>query len=75
LVVHFSGLRVYGEGEWKDRQHGADKRRTRRKFHIALHPDFQQIVLSELMPASAAEAMEHTTVIAFAKQLMIEGLT
>ena len=35
LVVDSTGLKVYGEGEWKVRQHGWTKRRTWRKltFH------------------------------------------
>ena len=33
LVVDSTGLKIYGEGEWKVRQHGAGKRRTRRKVH------------------------------------------
>ncbi len=28
LVIDSSGLKVYGEGEWKVRQHGVSKRRT-----------------------------------------------
>jgi hypothetical protein len=36
LVIDSSGLKVYGEGEWKVRTHGADKRRTWRKLHIAM---------------------------------------
>lgn len=56
LVFDSSGLKVYGEGEWKVRQHGADKRRTWRKFHIALDPDSQEVILSELTPASAVDA-------------------
>jgi hypothetical protein len=28
LVIDSSGLKVYGEGEWKVRQHGVGKRRT-----------------------------------------------
>jgi len=35
LVVDSTGLKVYGEGEWKVRKHGADKRRTWRKLHLA----------------------------------------
>lgn len=29
-----SGVKVYGEGEWKVRTHGASKRRTWRKLHL-----------------------------------------
>lgn len=36
LVIDSSGLKVYGEGEWKVRTHGADKRRTWLKLHIAM---------------------------------------
>lgn len=34
LVIDSTGLKVYGEGEWKVRKHGADKRRTWRKLHL-----------------------------------------
>jgi IS5 family transposase len=33
LVVDSTGIKVYGEGEWKVRQHGCSRRRTRRKLH------------------------------------------
>ena len=37
LVVDSTGLKVYGEGEWKVRQHGWTKRRTWRKLHGGIH--------------------------------------
>ena len=36
LVVDATGVKVYGEGEWKVRQHGYTKRRTWRKLHFAV---------------------------------------
>ena len=33
LVVDSTGLKIYGEGEWKVCQHGAGKRRSWRKVH------------------------------------------
>ncbi len=36
LVVDSTGVKVYGEGKWKVRQHGYSKRRTWRKVHLAL---------------------------------------
>src|SRR5512135_452425 len=33
LVIDSTGLKLYGEGEWKVRQHGYSKRRTWRKLH------------------------------------------
>lgn len=43
LVIDSTGLKVYGEGEWKVRLHGADKRRTWRKLHIAMDASNHQI--------------------------------
>jgi IS5 family transposase len=36
VVIDSSGLKVYGEGEWKTRQHGISKRRRWRKMHLAI---------------------------------------
>lgn len=36
LVVDSTGLKVYGEGEWKTRKHGVGKRRTWRKLHLGV---------------------------------------
>ncbi len=43
LVIDSSGLKMYGEGEWKVRVHGADKRRTWRKLHIAMDASTHQL--------------------------------
>lgn len=44
VVVDSTGLKVYGEGEWKVRQHGVDKRRDWRKVHLAVDPDSHTIL-------------------------------
>jgi hypothetical protein len=36
LVVDSTGVKLYGEGEWKVRQHGYTRRRTWRKLHLAV---------------------------------------
>lgn len=36
LLIDATGLKIYGEGEWKVRCHGAAKKRTWRKLHIAV---------------------------------------
>lgn len=36
IVMDSTGLKVYGEGEWKVRKHGYSKRRTWRKLHLAV---------------------------------------
>ena len=45
-----TGLKIYGEGEWKVRMHGVSKRRTWRKLHIGANPDdgeIQAVILTE----------------------------
>lgn len=48
LAIDSTGLKVYGEGEWKVRKHGAGKRRTWRKLHVGIDLDTQQIVCMKL---------------------------
>ena len=44
LVVDSTGVKVYGEGEWKVRQHGIGKRRTWRKLHFCVDEATLEIV-------------------------------
>jgi transposase len=43
LVIDSTGLKLYGEGEWKVRTHGADKRRSWRKLHISMDASTHQL--------------------------------
>jgi hypothetical protein len=43
LVIDSTGLKVYGEGEWKQRVHGKQKRRTWRKLHMGVDSDTGQV--------------------------------
>jgi len=43
LVIDSTGLKLYGEGEWKVRTHGQDKRRTWRKLHISMDATTHQV--------------------------------
>lgn len=44
LVVDSTGVKGYGEGEWKVRQHGVSKRRTWRKLHFCVDEATLEIV-------------------------------
>jgi IS5 family transposase len=62
IVVDSTGLKVYGEGEWKVRRYGAGKHRTWMKLHIAADGSSQQIEALSLTPnsvddSSAAEGL------------------
>ena len=43
LVVDSTGLKLFGEGEWKVRKHGWSKRRTWRKVHLSMDANSGQI--------------------------------
>jgi hypothetical protein len=50
LVLDSTGLKIYGEGEWKVRKHGYSKRRTWRKLHLGAEPEsgeIQAVLLTE----------------------------
>jgi len=50
IVMDSTGLKIYGEGEWKVRMHGVSKRRTWRKLHVGVNPDggeIQAVLLTE----------------------------
>ncbi len=55
LVLDSSGFKVYGEGEWKVRQHGKQKRRRWKKFHIGVCPRSHEIVLTEATELEVAD--------------------
>ena len=46
VIFDSTGMKVYGEGEWKVRKHGYSKRRTWRKVHVGICADTGQIVVS-----------------------------
>ena len=48
VVIDATGIKIYGEGEWKTRQHGASKRRTWRKLHLAVDETSGEILAAEV---------------------------
>lgn len=44
VVVDSTGIKVFGEGEWKVRQHGYTRRRTWRKLHLGVDEASNEIV-------------------------------
>lgn len=56
IIVDSTGLKVYGEGEWKVRKHGWSKHRTWRKLHIGIDGATQEIIAEELTKNSVEDA-------------------
>jgi hypothetical protein len=55
VVVESTGMKVFGEGEWKVRQHGAGKRRTWRKVHFAVDADAKDVIGVEVTTVEWAD--------------------
>ena len=56
ILVDSSGLKVYGEGEWKVRKHGYSKRRTWRKLHLMVEPNSHEIIGMDLTQAGGHDS-------------------
>jgi hypothetical protein len=56
IVMDSTGLKVFGEGEWKVRTHGKSKRRTWRKLHIGADPKSGEIEAVALTENSVDDA-------------------
>jgi hypothetical protein len=63
VVVDSTGLKVFGEGEWKMRKHGKTKRRTWRKLHLAVNPATQEIEAETLTENSCDDASQVDTLL------------
>jgi hypothetical protein len=55
IVIDSAGAKVYGEGEWKVRQHGWSKHRTWKKLHIGVDEATGDIILGEVTGNEVAD--------------------
>ena len=71
VVCDSTGVKVYGEGEWKVRQHGVSKRRTWRKLHLCVDEESLEILVAggstnsvsdgEMLPVMLAEVEDEVS--------------
>ena len=61
VVFDSTGVKVFGEGEWKVRKHGYSKRRMWRKVHVGMCADSGQVVVSAMTSNNISDdkAMVH----------------
>jgi len=61
VIFDSTGVKVFGEGEWKVRKHGYSKRRTWRKIHVGMCADSGQVVVSGMSTNNVSDddAMIH----------------
>lgn len=58
LAIDSTGLKVHGEGEWKVRTHGKDKRRVWRKLHLGVDTTTGEIRAHALTPSETHDSAE-----------------
>jgi hypothetical protein len=58
VVVDSTGVKVFGEGEWKVRQHGVTKRRTWKKLHLGVDEATGEILAVAVTDNSTGDATE-----------------
>jgi hypothetical protein len=63
LVVDSTGLKLYGEGEWKMRNHGKSKRRVWRKIHLSVDNESGEIQAGLLSEAGLSDAEALTSML------------
>ncbi|MBS0628467.1 MAG: IS5 family transposase [Verrucomicrobia bacterium] len=56
IAVDSSGLKIMGEGEWKVKIHGADKRRSWVKIHIGVDTRTQDLIALEVTDEKTGDA-------------------
>jgi hypothetical protein len=74
IVLDSTGLKVYGEGEWKVRQHGYSKRRTWRKLHLGVDEATGEIE-TELLTGAGVDDAEVTASLLKQTQAEIKQLS
>lgn len=56
LIIDSTCLKVYGEGEWKQRKHGKSQRRIWRKLHLTVNAHTHEIIAAEMSLESEADS-------------------
>ena len=64
VVIDSTGLKVFGEGEWKVKKHGASRRRTWRKLHLGVDEATGEIVAVVTSEAHVADGPAFPDVLA-----------
>jgi hypothetical protein len=74
IVIDSTGLKIYGEGEWKVRQHGWSKQRVWRKLHLGINSQTQEIEALEVTPSGIQDCQGFPLVIQKVVPLINEAI-
>jgi IS5 family transposase len=74
IIMDSTGLKVYGESEWKQRTHGKQKKRTWRKLHMAIDSETGQITAARLTDNSVDDASQADSLLGETLRQPIESI-
>lgn len=63
LAIDLAALKVFGEGDWKVKKHGAGELRTWRKMHLVAHADTHEAVSAEVSLVNVGDSEVLTTLL------------
>lgn len=63
IAIDSTGLKVFGEGEWKVKKHGAEKRRTWRKLHLAVDVNTHDVISAEVSLVNVGDSEAFPTLL------------
>lgn len=55
-MIDSTGLKVFGEGEWKVKKHGKERRRIWRKLHLAVDASTHEVICADLSLNNVTDA-------------------
>jgi hypothetical protein len=58
ILVDSTGLKIYGEGEWKEEKHGKGKRKDWMRLHLGINEDTREIEASILTDNHTGDASQ-----------------
>lgn len=64
ILIDATGLKVYGEGEWRMRTHGKSTRRTWRKMHVGIDRDTHEITCISLTKSNVHDSKQTKNLLA-----------
>ena len=55
-MIDSTGLKAFGEGEWKVKKHGKERRRIWRKLHLAVDASTHEVICADLSLNNVTDA-------------------
>lgn len=73
MAIYATGLKVYGDGEWKVKKHGTGgKHHVWRKLHLAVDTDTHEIIAAELSLSNVSDGEAFLSLLKQTRRTILE---